>query len=243
LTDKLLTKLKRDEMALIVAKGSLGTMIVHASGIAIASGLHILLARLMGVSEYGVYSYSISWVFVFVLLAKLGFDSVNLRFVATYKAARDLGRLKGVISRIHMLVLGTSLILVVVSSFAILILKEHINNSLYFTLWAGIFAAVVMSQLQLVSTSLRGLHRAVLSYLPDPILRPLILAVLAGILFLYNNKLMAFETMLLNCVSLISVLILGKVILKRSLPHDLRSALPEYETREWLRTALPLFFI
>jgi O-antigen/teichoic acid export membrane protein len=59
------------------------------AGAGIAYAQQILLARLLGVSQYGLYTYVWIWAGFLALLAGLGLPAASLRFLAEYRAHGD----------------------------------------------------------------------------------------------------------------------------------------------------------
>ena len=68
---------------------------IQVAGAGIAYLQQVLLARLLGVSHYGLYTYIYLWVGFVALLAGLGLPAASLRFVPAYRAAGDAVRLHG----------------------------------------------------------------------------------------------------------------------------------------------------
>jgi hypothetical protein len=65
------------------------TFVVNVLGVGLSFALHFVFARLLGVSDYGLYVYIISWVTVLSMLCVVGFDAASLRFVAEYRARAE----------------------------------------------------------------------------------------------------------------------------------------------------------
>nr|WP_280514472.1 oligosaccharide flippase family protein [Chthonobacter albigriseus] len=65
-------------------------------GAAIAYLTQILLARWMGIFEYGVFVVVYVWLTILSQLGNLGFSSSVIRFIPEYRAKADLGRLWGI---------------------------------------------------------------------------------------------------------------------------------------------------
>ncbi|MEO8509627.1 MAG: flippase [Chloroflexota bacterium] len=58
-------------------------------------GLAVLLARLLGADEYGLYNLALTVATVMASFPSLGLDSALVRFMAVYSSRGDLGRLRG----------------------------------------------------------------------------------------------------------------------------------------------------
>ena len=88
--------LQRKGPGAILARGAGGAFIADALGRVFAFGLQLLLARLMGVEQYGIFAYVLAWLNILVLVAKLGLDTMLVRFVPIYKIEHRWSLLYGV---------------------------------------------------------------------------------------------------------------------------------------------------
>ena len=55
--------------------------ILRLTGMFLAFGVNVVLARVMGAAEYGVYTFAITILAFIVLFAKLGMDNAAIRFL------------------------------------------------------------------------------------------------------------------------------------------------------------------
>lgn len=76
---KFLDRLRGTGHGAVLARGALGVFIVKITGAGVLFGLHVLLARLLGVGQYGIYVYAISWISIMVVLCLLGFHTSLVR--------------------------------------------------------------------------------------------------------------------------------------------------------------------
>ena len=95
-------------------RGAASAFAIKVSNTALVFGVHLTLARLLGVDVFGVYIYAITWLHLLILVGKLGFDSASLRFVATYNGTSEFGLLRGYLRRSIQLVAISSTIVAVV---------------------------------------------------------------------------------------------------------------------------------
>ncbi len=65
-------KFQTDRNSAILARGAIGSFVVKAIGVAVAFGMHILLARLLGATQYGIYVYALTCVNILVVISMLG---------------------------------------------------------------------------------------------------------------------------------------------------------------------------
>src|SRR4029079_16871717 len=72
-----------------VLRGAGLVVIIRVLASAVGFASVILLARWMGSSEYGLYSFAIAWMTLLAYPATLGLPGSAVRFVAQYAATND----------------------------------------------------------------------------------------------------------------------------------------------------------
>ena len=85
-------------LSAFLGKSAVGSFTVKVLGAGAAFGLQVVIARIIGVHQYGVYVYSITILTVLLLLATHGWDTATLRYVAAYRANAQWGLLRGLIA-------------------------------------------------------------------------------------------------------------------------------------------------
>ncbi|TIQ09034.1 MAG: exopolysaccharide biosynthesis protein, partial [Mesorhizobium sp.] len=61
-------------------------LLIYIGGAGLTSLAQLLIARIVGSTSYGIYSYVLAWASVLAYLATLGFNVSLLRFVSAYSA-------------------------------------------------------------------------------------------------------------------------------------------------------------
>lgn len=70
-------------------------LVIQVVGAGVTYGVQILLARLLGASNYGIYAYVLVWVGFAALIAGLGFPAASIRFLPVYRIKGDWQRFHG----------------------------------------------------------------------------------------------------------------------------------------------------
>ncbi|MGA7303361.1 MAG: oligosaccharide flippase family protein, partial [Rhodothermales bacterium] len=78
-----------------LSRGAGVAFITQVSAVGLGYLTHVLLARLMGVTEYGVYVYALAWATPLAALGGLGVHMVALRFVPAYATSKAYGLIRG----------------------------------------------------------------------------------------------------------------------------------------------------
>jgi len=237
-------KLQTDGNRAILARGAIGSFTVKILGAGIAFGLHILLARLLGVSQYGIYIYALTWINILVIASLLGLNTSLVRFIAAYKAQERWGLLKGIVHRSTQFVVVFSLLIGGIGGIVVWFLRNRIGQDQAVTFGIALILLPVLVLVRLREAGLRALKRVVRSEFPIRIIRPLLLAAAVSGLYLYlRQPLQATQTMLIDLIAVFAVLVIGTLWLVKELPEQVRDAQPVYAERRWLKVSLPLLLI
>lgn len=188
--------------------------------------------------------YALSWVQVLALVATLGLDTASLRFLAGYRTERRWAQLRGFLRRSLMLVAGTSFMIAAFLAMSVWLAASLLRSGLVNTF---LVAAVLLpghALLLLAASQLRGLKRIVRSMLPASVLRPVVLAAVAGLLYLVApGHVHAPVVMALEAATTAALLVVSLVWLRRARPAASRQVPPRYLTRSWLAVSLPLLAV
>jgi len=243
LLSRLLKRLQGDGIGAILVKGVSGSFAVMVVGALMAFGCNMLLARLLGTMQYGIYIYALTWINLLVLVCQLGLPISLLRFVSAYTAKGDWGLLRGLLSRSIMYVLLASLIIGVIAVFVIWFLYDRLGQDQVQTFWIGLLLLPLLGLTGIRSASLRGLKRVVKAGLPDSFFRPLLIIILAGGFYVINQQeLHATHVMVFNLIGALVAFSIGTLWLVKALPDQVRDISSVYSAREWLKVSFPLFF-
>jgi O-antigen/teichoic acid export membrane protein len=221
-------------------------MLTSASGSLALRGMYsllvlataALLARLVGVTGYGAYAYAIALSTLLATGSVIGFDNLVVRSVARFEAAGQWGLTRGLLRRAMQVVGALSLsVAVVAGGVALLSMEEPSRTAFLVALpLIPLFALIRVRQ-----AAMRGLRLVLIGQLPELILRPLLLLAAVALLGLaLQIDLDAPEAMAANVIAAFIALVVGTLLLWRSLPRAVHDAQPRYQSRRWLRAASSL---
>ncbi|MEO0635448.1 MAG: polysaccharide biosynthesis C-terminal domain-containing protein [Pseudomonadota bacterium] len=216
---------------------------IRVASAAIGFFSQIVLARVLGAFEYGIFSL----VFVASLLggglACLGMQTAALKFVATYRASGDLEGLRGILfaSRLMALVFASAAALLggVVIWFA-----QDLVESFYLTPFVLALALLPLIALSEVQDMLgRAFDSPDAAFLPTFIVRP---ALLLGLMILAVTSGFGATAITALVCGLLAVF-LGVVWQAMQLAGPISRAAPKgarrIELRNWMAVALPIFLV
>ncbi len=226
-----------------IATAMTGTFVLTLASKLLMFGTTVLLARLMGPQNYGVYASAVAVVALVSVPASLGLPILLVREVATYRAREAWGLMKGLLLRSNQSAF-------LVSVFVMIILygvQQQFGARFGFDasiLWAT-FALLPLTLLGAMRMhALRGLHHIVLGQVPETLVMPGVFIVAVLILgALAPAHLTLLEALVARVVAVASAFVIGTIFLFAKLPGELRCITPEYRMAQWVRSAGPLMWV
>jgi len=200
-----------------VATGAVWAFGITFTGYSLSFITQVVLARILGVEEYGTYVYILGIMGAATVFAKLELDTTAVRYVAEYRAQGNWAGLTG-FSRWAQR--NAFLAAAVASALALPWLLFHWKTGHASLVRTGLVATVVFPLIVAVQVRggiLQGFERVAESQVPNQLLRPLIIVVLVGVLWLAApTRLGAPAALVCNGIAvLVTWLVLGR-LLRRS---------------------------
>ncbi|NJK80069.1 MAG: flippase [Chloroflexaceae bacterium] len=217
--------------------------VIRVGGTGLAFLYGVLLARLMGVTEYGLYTYVMAWMQVLTYPATFGMDTLMMRNIATYQAQEQWGLMQGQLVLSRRFVLALSLALVLIVAGVAWLAFTPTNPGTVIAFWIGSLLIPINALNSVRQGTLRGLHYVILGQAPEIVLRPLLaLTLTASVGVLFGFSLSGTWAVAIYVVVAIAVLLIGTVFLQQRLPHQLSGTTPTFDTKLWITSALPIAF-
>jgi O-antigen/teichoic acid export membrane protein len=222
-------------------RGTLWSFVVTIAGVLSVLGLQVTLCRILGADQFGIYTYVISWVGLLGMLSSLGLNSAALRFIPAYLAKNDTPLAKGFLVRSHQLVLGSSFVVALGLSLAILLLRDYMDPQLSRVFWIGALLIPATAILQFNLVVVQARKKVLPSQMPRVIVYPLLLAALV-LLFdrIAGFPINGFHAMGLDVLAAVITLCISIYYLRVHLPLAVKKARPSYATHNWLGTSIPM---
>lgn len=228
----------------LLRRGASGALLVQVGGAGFSLVVNVLLARLIGKSQYGIYAYAMSWVSVLVVLASLGQSNSVVRFVPVYLHRREWGRLRGLRRGASLIVLAASIVVMLAGAGIVFALRQHLGADLTRTFLAGFLLLPMLVQLLLNGGFFRGYKQAVHAGAFNSLVRPVFfIGLILALALLMHVRLTAPEVMLANVVAALAALGCSEWRLTCAWPAAARRAHPDYETGAWFKLGRRLFLL
>lgn len=222
-------------------RGGALSLLVQVQFVAIRLLTGIILARLLGPADFGIYSFAFAAIALLQVMPESGLDNVVIRYSAQYRAAQSWSHLGGLWR------------MALMASFAYgLFTAVFVAGTVYLG-WLPSIAALSPSVLAVGAISMfflplttffgaaiRAVTPGVLGQLPVFVVRPWVyLGLLACVVLVAPRWLSAETAMYAQGGAAFATALMGLYWLFKSRPVQLRQVPPAYEIKRWLRSVLP----
>ena len=164
-------------------KSALGLVIAQGTGLVLAFALQIVLARLLGLTDFGQYAFFVSCFNIAVLVGKFGLDQLVLRDVRTLRENGYLLQLAALrrisVGWVSMAAALSATVLAAMMS----VRASAYDLGLGGVLPAACAVAVLAALTALNAQALISTGRVLLGFCPDAVGRPLLMLMLFGVLW------------------------------------------------------------
>jgi len=221
--------------------GTFGLKVVNALLLYINS---LLLARLLGTSGFGAYSYASAWAYLLLIPAVLGLEGLVLREISVYNTQAKWHLTKGLLNWSRKVVFWNSILVSTIAIAGFWLFLGKTDPSLALVMTIAFLAVPAEALARLRQPTMRANGKLVIGQLPDTLVRPLLLCLFLLIsIFVLDHDLGAQEAVALKVGAAIIACIFGEVLLNSHLSPKIKTAQPSYQSKLWLKGALPMLFI
>jgi O-antigen/teichoic acid export membrane protein len=225
-------------------RGSVGSFALKIFSTGLVFFYGVLLARLLGVADYGTYEYVIAWMTILVVPAINGMDKVLLRSLASYQTQSEWGLMHGVLRWSYRVVLGFAIVMALLAASGQWLLSGMTISPSLVAFWVGCLFIPLTALVFITEGSLRGLHHVITGQMPVLLIRPAAAILLVvGAYVVFGDQLDAIGALGLYMVASSIALIFGLIMLWRRIPAEVKQATPQIDWRPWLLGGLPLTVI
>lgn len=205
--------------------------------------ISIILGRILGSSDYGLYVFVFTILDLLILLGTAGIDSLVVRDIAIYQSNNKWGLMRGLLKWSNQFILGFCALLSVITLTIIWLLGNHIDSSMQICFWIAIFFLPIASLRNIYIAAMNGLQKFTKAHLGEFLIRPIILIVFIVLAYVITkNKVNAIIISSIHVFVSAICLIIVMIFLNQNLPQKIWEEQPEYQVKTWLKTSLPLLF-
>ena len=242
--NKVLGLFKGKSLRAQLMRGGVGSILVKIIGIALSLLVAVLLARILGPEQYGIYAFAFSLITIIAVPVKLGLPQLVLRETAKAHATEQWGLMRGIWRWSTIAVCAFSVLAAVIALTILLLFTEGIANSQTTTIIIGLTLIPLIALANLRDSSIKGLKHVVLGQLIEGIVRPIFFIVIFLIVYYGLGDISPRYAMASQAFAALFAFVFGAALLLHVRPIQLKSNTNcEYKTKEWVGAALPLAMI
>lgn len=218
-------------------RGGVGVLVLRMLGIGLTLLISIVLARLLGVEEYGTYSYILAMVTLLVIPAQFGLTTLIIRETSYNEVLRRWSYMLGVWQWSTKIVLLLSLVVAVLGILIVYSLEDYRKEAF----GIGFLLVPVIALNGLRAAALQGLRIVVYSQLPENLIKPLVFLLLMLLIFFGIIEASAYIAIWLQFFATLIAFFVGAFILSNLRPNETkRKVKPAYEKNKWRKAVIPM---
>jgi len=221
-----------------VAQGAGQVLILQVSGALLSYIALIIVARSLGIEQYGVFAFYVSLAALVSAGAGFGLPSAAVRFIAEYREAGNLDKLRRFFDFGYSFTLITGVGFAIFLGFILIILKLVPDGATTVTHWLAMAIVPLLSVLYFNSQSARVYHLAFTYEGPTRIIRPLMLITGVTVLGYAGIKTTSFELIILLILAIFIGLAVQHISLKPQLPERSPKQQNYSEQKNWINASL-----
>ncbi len=222
-------------------QGAGAAFLLQVTGLGLSYVANIMLARLMGPAEYGIYAFVVSSTLIFSAIAELGIPDLLLRYIPAYESAGKWSLFRGLVHRSRLLVIAAGCLIAVSGTLLLHTSLLPIRPDYIVPLSIGLWATPLWAMMRFHTFAARSSGRIVEAYLPPRIFRPAGLLLVALSTVVVGWQLTGTLGVLGLVVVLSLTIVFQFIVFGRHSPPALWQARPAFKMNEWLRVSVFLW--
>ena len=243
---KVLTQLigKPGSLRFRLTRDTVGVMVLRIVSMGLGFLVSVILARLLDVHEFGLYTFAMSLLGLLVVPATFGFPQLLVREIAAYRAKEESGYIQPLLSFAQRTILMASLLVILLVASGLLLFSYRLSQETLVTLGLTLATLPVLALIQLYSSTLRGLGSILVSIIVSEVLRPLSFLLLICLVCLSARNFLEAEVAIgLQTIAACITLFVGWFFLRNYKITLLSRISFTSKNKIWFRSAIWLFFL
>lgn len=242
--NRIIQQFKGDSLKSNLMRGGLASIAIKIFGLGFSFLTAIVLARVLGPEQYGVYSYVLAIVSILAIPAMFGLPTLIVRETAKAEVKQEWGKMRGLWFWANSITASLSLVIAIIAALLLWFNRENFTEMQFLTFAWGIAFIPLSALAALRGASLRGLRKVIQGQLPEQVLKPALFILMLAVVGLTGfTQLTAESAMMLNVLSAGMAFIFGAWLLFRVKPKQLSVAEREFERKAWMASVIPLAMV
>jgi len=227
-----------------LARASLWSFLIYVGGAGLTGLAQLVIARTVGATSYGIYSYVLAWMTLLSYVSTLGFSMVLLRFVPAYSAKDRWSLARGLIRFAFQRSFMVATAIAICGIAIVLSLAKDLRHEMIISLAIGLATVPLVALYVLGGATVRAFGGVISAIAPERLGRDglmLVIVLLAAALGVTPPD----ATTVLSALMISSVVTAGLLLwsIIKLWPPQLRSADPAYAPGDWWHLAFPVMIM
>ena len=224
-------------------RGALLAFTIRVASAGILFFSQVLLARWLGLFEYGIYTYVWVWVTVLGSMCGLGFSATVVRFLPEYAERREQGYARGFLRAGHSLTFLAGALCATAGLAALYFLQGWYDEAYRLPMALALLSLPAFAMTDYQDGVGRSQSWLTLALAPPYIVRPALLIGFIGIAVLAGWPLSAVTAAYALVAAMWLTAIVQYALQKRSLAKVLPSGPRQYRLKFWVLVSLPVLLM
>ncbi len=232
----------RDEKA-VSQRMALIAFTIRVAGAALAFLSQIILARLMGRFEYGIFVFVWVLMILFGNLACLGFPTAVIRFLPQYDASGNHDAIRGLNATARLFVVAVSGTLALIGALLLFAFHGMVEHYYVMPIFLGLIAVPMISLGDVLDGTARAKHWPIMALSPTFLIRPTLILLFMVAAILAGAPRDAVTAMAAALAGAFASVLLQYLAVTFRLRRHYPSGPKATEFNAWTAVALPIFLV
>lgn len=207
----------------------------------IAYGSQIILARAIGVFDYGVYVAAWSLVLILGHVSGLGFALSLTRLVPEAQTQGDLTKLRGLLLASRLIGVLTATVAATLTILALILTSYHVSDPRLLPVMVILICLPLFTLTEIQDGMARCFHAPILALAPPYILRPLLILLVLGAALTLGMAANAVTAAMAAVIATWATALVQAIALGQRIKREIAPGPSSYTLSPWFSASLPLF--
>lgn len=226
----------------LLGRVSAGSLAVKIGTVLLGLTVSVLLARVLGPEQFGIYSWALACLTMLVRPVQRGLGQLLVREISAYRLDEKWAAIRGLLRRTDQAALALLGAMTLIGGALLWGFSSNLNAAEITTLGWGFALLPFMALANLRGSALRGFSHVLRGQLPERVLRRIFLILIVGGAALVS-QLSAQSAMAIHVLAAGGGLLCGIVLLRLRIPAPVHQTPPSYDTKRWMSSVLPLSLV
>lgn len=199
----------------------------------------IILARILSLEDFGIYVLAFTTISLLIVPASLGFSELITRYVSKYNVQKQHNYIKGLLIKSDQYALLAIFVVIIIATISYFVWWNSYSGKIVSTFFYAFILIPLLVLSNLKAAALRGLKYVALGQLQETLIRNIFLCFLLLILVFSDYEITPEIAMIIHVIAASIALLTGYIFLRNKYYNKVKTILPEFEIREWLKQGIP----